>query len=245
MKKTTKANGATLKAIGYVRVSTREQAEHGVSLEAQEEKIRAYATLKGLELVELVREEGESGGTPLADRPEGARVLAAVKAGTVGSVVACKLDRCFRDAVDALSVTRAWDEAGAALHVIDMGGNAIDTHSAAGRFMLTVLAGAAEMEKNQISERTAAALQHLKLKGVQLGGAALGWERTEATDSEERRVVRELPEEVATVARIQVLRAEGQSLRSIAETLTTEGRKTKKGGKWAAETVRLVLSRVA
>ena len=69
-----------------------------------------------------------------------------------------KLDRMFRNAGDCLATVEAWDRAGVALHVVDLGGNAIDTTSAAGRFMLVVLAGAAEMERNLIRERTKAAL---------------------------------------------------------------------------------------
>ena len=243
MRKTTKANGAIGKAIGYVRVSTQEQATEGVSLAAQEERARAYATLRGLDLVEVVREEGVSGGEPFASRPASARVLAAVEAGSVEAVVVCKLDRAFRDAVDCLSVTADWDARNVALHVIDMGGNAIDTHSAAGRFMLTVLAGAAEMEKNLIGERTSAALRHLASEGVKLGGEALGWERTEGVDADGRKLIREVVEESATIARMVELRKAGRTLRDIAAPLDAEGRATKRGGRWSAKVVFTTLRR--
>ncbi|MBU0611288.1 MAG: recombinase family protein, partial [Armatimonadetes bacterium] len=112
-----------------------------------------------------------------------------------------------------------------------------------GRFMLTVLAGAAEMERNQIRERTAAALQHLKSTGVQLGAEALGWTRDDATDADGRRVVRKVEAECDTVARILALRAEGMTLQAIAAAVTAEGRPTKRGGKWFPSTVRNVLQR--
>lgn len=79
--------------VGYVRVSTEEQASSGVSLAAQERAIRNYATARGLELVELVIDAGVSAGTPLSKRRGGALVLDAVRSGRAGSVVAIKLGR--------------------------------------------------------------------------------------------------------------------------------------------------------
>ncbi len=245
MKKTMKQAATSMKAIGYARVSTLEQVNEGVSLDAQVARMQAYATLRGLDLVEVVREEGVSGGTPFASRPQGARVLEAVHARTVNAVIVVKLDRGFRDAADCLTVTADWDARNVSLHICDMGGSAIDTASASGRFMLTVLAGAAEMEKNLIGERTSAALQHLAGQGVKLGGPALGWTRTEDVDADGRRVVTTVAEEADTVQRILALRAEGRTLRSIGAALETEGRKTKKGGRWQAETIRLILARTA
>lgn len=66
------------KAICYVRVSTEEQARGGVSLEAREEKLRAYCQLQGLEILEIVWEEGVSAFKPLGTRPGGARVAEAL-----------------------------------------------------------------------------------------------------------------------------------------------------------------------
>ncbi len=232
-------------AVGYCRVSTREQVEHGASLAAQEERIRAYCALRGLTLAAVEIEEGVSGGMPFQARPAGARVLEAVCTGAVQAVVVVKLDRAFRDAADALLVTRQWDDAGAALHIVDMGGNSIDTTSAAGRFMLTVLAGAAEMEKNLIGDRTAAALEHLQAQGVRIGRAALGETFTDATDANGRRTLAPVPEEAETVQRIVALRGEGRTLREIADALAAEGRATKRGGKWAPATVAKILERVA
>ena len=232
-------------AAAYIRVSTEEQSREGVSQEAQEVALRAYCTMRGLELVELVSDAGVSAGKALSKRPGGRRVLELVERGEVVAVVALKLDRLFRDCVDCLEVTRDWDRAGVALHLVDLGGQSIDTSTAMGRFFLTVMAGAAELERNLVGERTAAALAHLKGQGVQLGGEALGWTRDEETDEHGRHVVREVASEADTVARIHELRAEGLTLRAIAAQLTEEGRLTKRGGKWHANTVRRVLARVA
>ena len=214
-------------AIGYVRVSTLEQAREGVSLDAQEERVRAYCAMSGLTLVALVREEGVSAAKPLESRPGGQEVLRAVAEGRAQHVVALKLDRLFRDAVDALTSTQRWERKGVSLHLVDMMGQALNTGSAMGKMFLTMTAAFAELERNLISERTRTALAHKKAQGVRLGGTPLG----------------ETDKEAATVARILELREQGTTLRDIAARLTAEGRATKKGGRWQAETVRKVLAR--
>lgn len=91
-------------------------------------------------------------------------------------MVAIKLDRLFRDAVDCLTATREWDRAGTTLHLVDMGGTCLNTGSAMGRMFLTMAAGFAELERNLISERTAAAMSHLKAEGRHVGSPGLGFE---------------------------------------------------------------------
>lgn len=229
--------------VGYLRVSTDEQAERGVSLGAQEAAIRAYCDMRGLELAELVVDAAVSAGKPLAARAGGRRVLEMAKAGEVGGVVAYKLDRLFRDCADCLGVVRSWDDSAVALHLIDLGGQTIDTSTAMGRFFLTVMAGAAELERNLIGERTKAALGHIRSQGAQLGGEALGWRRTDEEDEHGRQVIADVETENETAGRIVELRSQGLTLQAIADQLTAEGRQTKRGGKWHACTVRNVLRR--
>ena len=129
-------------AIGYTRVSTEEQVKEGVSLDAQDERLRAYATAQNIDLVDIIREEGVSGTIPLANRPGGAGLLQMVGKGRkIQHVIALKLDRLFRDASDCLMQTKVWDKAGIGLHLLDMGGQSINTASAMGRMFLTMSAG--------------------------------------------------------------------------------------------------------
>jgi DNA invertase Pin-like site-specific DNA recombinase len=234
----------TVSVVGYARVSTDEQALSGVSLDAQQAAIRAYCAMRNLEATEIVVDAGVSAGKPLASREGGRRVLDLVRSGTVVAVVAYKLDRVFRDCADCLGVVREWDHRGVALHLVDLGGQTIDTGTAMGRFFLTVMAGAAELERNLVGERTKAALAHLRATGVRLGRDALGWERTDASDAHGRLVVADLVDETDTVQQIVALSAEGMPLRAIAARLEAEGRRTKRGGRWYASTVQAVLRRV-
>ena len=223
-----------MKAICYVRVSTEEQVRGGVSLEAQEEKLRSYCSLQGLEMVELVREEGVSASKPLASRPGGARVVDALARARASHVVALKLDRLFRDAVDALTRTKDWDHKGIALHLVDMGGQAINTSTAMGRFFLSTMASFAELERNLIAERTSLALNHKKRSLEAYGPTPMGYERT--GDNLERN-----EDELSLVGSIKDRKEEGWSLRRIAGWLNESGAPTKQGGRWYASTVRYLL----
>lgn len=230
----------TVRAVAYVRVSTDEQARSGLGLEAQVERIRAYAAFRGLELVEIVTDAGVSGSVPLAKRPGGRKVCDMVEAGAVNAVVGAKLDRLFRDAADCLTMTRTWDDAGVGLHLLDLG---VDTTTATGRAFLTMAAAFAELERNLIGERTAAALGALRSQGVRLGRAPFGASRADKRDEAGRRTWEAVQDEAATVRLMVELRAEGRSLREIAAELTARGIPTQRGGAWQACTVGKILAR--
>jgi DNA invertase Pin-like site-specific DNA recombinase len=104
-------------AIGYIRVSSEEQADSGLGLEAQRQRIAAYCTMKGLHLAEVFEDAGISAGKPLATRPAGSRLLAAARRGKAVVVVA-KLDRLFRSVADAANVIDDFDKKGIRLVAI-------------------------------------------------------------------------------------------------------------------------------
>ena len=228
------AKGFSKKAALYIRVSTSEQAESGVSLDAQMDRLIAYCRMAGLEVVEVIREEGISGTKPLANRPGGSKLLDLIKTKKVQHVVALKLDRLFRNASDALHTTEAWDKQGISVHFVDMGGTAVDTSSAMGRMMLTMLAGFAQFESDLCAERTKSALKHKKAKREVYSPVPLGFVQVG------KQLVADASEQ-AIVATIQALRAAGKSLRAIASELTQRGMKTKKGGNWYASTIKAIL----
>jgi len=223
-----------MKAVGYIRVSTEEQAKEGVSLDAQEERVHAYATMQGLDLVGLVREEGVSATIPLADRPGGAKLLELVKKHRAGHVVAMKLDRLFRDAADALIQTRAWDKGKVALHLLDVGGQTINTSTAMGRMFLTMMAGFAELERNLIAERTTAAMAYKKAHGEVYAPTPFGYDR-----AGDRLVIN--TGEGMVIRKVRRWRMDGDSLHRIAARLNDQGVPGKQGGRWYASTIRYLL----
>jgi len=228
-----------MRAAGYVRVSSQEQVE-GTSLKAQEEQIRAYAMLKGIELVDLFIDAGVSGGKPIADRPEGSLLVELVTSGQVQCVVVVKLDRAFRNTVDCLQTVTEWERAGVALHIIDLGGNSIDTTSPAGRFMLTVLSAAAEMEWGMIRDRCNSGRASRKAQGFRVGEIPLGWKL-----GDDGRTLLENPDEQRVLSVIHDLRDRGLTLRAIADELNKLGYRAKKGGNWTHGQVQSVLRRAA
>lgn len=212
-----------MKAVAYVRVSREEEARCGVSLDAQTERIQVYCRLAGLQLVELIREEGESAGQALRDRPGGRRLLSLVEQGHVQHVVTTKLDRLFRDTVDALLAERDWREREVSLHLVDMGGQMLNTSTATGRMLYTIIASFAEFERGQISERTVAAMAIKRARGDRMGAPPM--------------------DDPEILARIYELHDAGQSYRGICAVLEREGHRPKRGATWHPETIRKILAR--
>jgi DNA invertase Pin-like site-specific DNA recombinase len=223
-----------IKAVAYVRVSTGKQ---DLSMDAQEERIRLYCQFNGLELVELIRERSVTGKLKLNKRPEGKRIAELTAAG-VCHIVALKLDRLFRNAVDALSHVEEWEQAGINLHLVDMGGQSVNTGSSIGKMLITMLAGFAEFERNMIAERTTAALRYKKAHREVYNHTPYGW------DAEDGALV-ENPAERAVVVRMQALRADGTSYNEIANALNADAVPTKKGGIWRSQTVKNILEAAA
>jgi DNA invertase Pin-like site-specific DNA recombinase len=154
-------------------------------------------------------------------------------------VVAYKLDRLFRDCADCLAVTATWDRRDVSLHLVDLGGQAIDTATAMGRFFLTVMAGAAEMERNLIRERTTAALAHKAARGERVGQVPFGYEVAPCGV-----LLAPLEAEQAVIRVIQDARAVGLSYRAIADSLNAD-KVPARGTRWHPTTVSRILKRAA
>jgi len=221
------------KAVCYLRVSTEEQASEGVSLDSQDEKVRAYCLLAGLDVEAVIREEGVSAGKKLSERPGGQELLSLVHKKKVRHVIALKLDRLFRDAEDALHQSKEWDRSGVALHLVDLGGQTINTSSAMGRMFFTMAAAFAEMERNLIAERTSTALTFKKNHKQVYSPTPYGFDR-----SGEELV--ENGSERSVIDRIKAWRKKGWSFGKIAERLNTLNVPGKNGGKWYGSTVNYI-----
>ena len=217
-------------AIAYLRVSTTEQATGGLSLDAQEARLRAFALAVGLDLVTVLREEAVSGTVPLRDRPEGAKLVAAVEAGEVQHVLAVKLDRLFRNASDARDVAISWDALGVALKLLDLGGQPLDTATPMGKFFFLLLAGVAELERDMIADRTSTALKQKQVRGEHVGRAPRG------SRIVEKRLVSD-GDELRLYLRASKLREQGLTYQQVAVTLEQEGFAAVRGRKLWPSTV--------
>lgn len=198
---------------GYVRVSTRSQVEDGLSLDAQERQIQGYAMMKGLELDSVFIEKAISGGKPIAKRPEGKLLLAAVEGGD--TVICSKLDRMFRSAKDALVVSEELQKKNVSLHLIDLGGDV--TGNGVSKMFFTIVASFAEFERDRIAERISDVKSNEKEKGRFLGGSKpFGFNVAESgkliSDDAEQNIISD----------VILLRGRGKSLRSIAKTVSND-----------------------
>ena len=162
------------KVVGYIRVSTHEQAIHGVSLAAQTEKLRQYAALYDVELVAI--EEDPGGSAKHLDRPGLHRALAALKSGKAEGLLVAKLDRLTRSVKDLGTLIDAYfsEKRACSLHSVT---DQIDTSTASGRLVLNVLMSVSQWEREAIGERTRDALHHKKARGQRISRhAAYGWQ---------------------------------------------------------------------
>jgi site-specific DNA recombinase len=223
------------RAVAYVRVSTDKQADHGVSLDAQEAKVRAYASLYDIDLVEIVVDAGVSAKT--LDRPGLAKVLGMVKRRTVDAVLVCKLDRLTRSVSDLgrlvedhFSEKKNSSKKAAALLSVE---EQIDTRTAGGRLVLNVLGSVAQWEREAIGERTKTAMRHKASQGEYTGGKApYGFQV--ASDGVH---LEECEAEQAVMRIARALRDEGLSLRKVAALLAERGMLTREGNTFAAHQV--------
>lgn len=222
------------KAVGYIRVSTDGQAESGLSLEAQKAKIEAYASLKDLDLVEIIEDAGISAKN--LKRPGIQKIMELVRKKEIDAVVILKLDRMFRNTIDALNTSQLFQKHGVALHSIF---ESLDTDSAIGNFFFTLLAALGEMERKLIGERTKTALTQKKARGEKTGGyCPYGW-------TQERGKLVENEKEQQVLTMIKDLQAKGLSCQKIADKLNANNILTKLGSVWSRTRVYRIMKNAA
>ena len=215
------------RCFGYCRVSTEGQADSGIGLDEQRRKIEARAAEMNWRLEHVYTDAGVSGSTPLGKRSEGAKLLAALKPGDV--VVAARMDRCFRSALDALQTITEFRAKRISLWLLDLGdvsGNGIS------ELTVTILAAVAQFERSLISERIKDAKRNLRRAGRHQGGSLpFGYRRGNANH-----LIAE-PSEQAAIGTIRQMHEAGAILVKIRDAVRAQGLAI------SHETVRRVLAR--
>lgn len=228
-----------MRAIGYIRVSTEDQGREGVSLAAQRQKIEQYCALHGLELAEVFSDERSAKDT---NRPAFKGMMAALDERRAEALVVFKLDRLFRNTRDALDHLNSLKDAGVRFHSIC---EQVDTQSATGMFVVTIMAALAQMERGLISERTKEALRYKRTQGEPCGPDPYGW-RTQGGV-----LVRDEGEQ-AHIAAMRGMYAATHSYRAVAAELNRRGvpspragmrfgKREKTTGYWYGNTVKIIL----
>jgi DNA invertase Pin-like site-specific DNA recombinase len=207
----------TVKAIGYVRVSTDEQFSSGAGIDAQRALIEAEAARRGWDLTIVGERAGASSAT--LEREGLQQVMRQLDKGEADVLIVAKLDRLSRSVIQGAVVMERAKAKKWKLIALDFG---LDTTTPAGEMVATVVLSMAQYERRLIGERTKAALAAKKAAGVVLG-------RPQTLSP-------------AIVDRIKAARAAGDTLTAIADALTADRVPTAQGGaRWYPSTIAAVL----
>lgn len=219
-----------LRLICYARVSTDDQASRGVSLEAQVERCRSFCDFMGHELVGVVT-DSESGRSFRRRGIQG--VLADLFDGRADGVVVYALDRFIRSTLDFLQMIDRFEHNG--VHFVSLR-EQIDSSTPHGKFMMTVFAAMAQMERELVSSRTKESIAKLRRDGKVYGTPPYGWRR-QGDD-----LVRD-PEQQEGLAYISNLLDRGYSFGKVAKNLNRLGYRSARGVRWTGMTVSFVARR--
>lgn len=220
-----------MRAVGYVRVSTEEQASTGCSLAAQADKIRSYCGLYGISLVDIIEDAGQSAKT--LGRPGLQQVLSMLDVQDIDGIVICKLDRLTRSVRDWATLIERYFGGKASLLSVD---DKIDTASAAGRVVLNLLICISQWERETIGERTSTALRHRQRQGIHVGSAPFG------ARIKDGRLIQD-EEELQVITLALRYRQMMMSYEDIADEFIRLKIPTKRGGQWRSQTVRQITLR--
>ncbi len=163
--------GAVVGAVawGYIRLSTERQVQENNTVEKQKEEITRYYEYQlkplGYQLGGFITDLAQSAATPILKRPGGQKLNMMLRRGD--AVITTTLDRCFRNVVDLRQTLDRWHKEGVSWHNIQY---QIDTSTALGRYMVTIMCAFSELEKSMIRERMNASMERLEQKGFLVRG---------------------------------------------------------------------------
>lgn len=227
------------KAVGYVRVSSEQQATEGVSLDAQRNKLRDYCRAMEIELVDIVADEGYSAST--LKRPGLQAALTMMRKGQADSLIVVKLDRLTRCVKDLGTLCEQYFSEGKPYTLLSLS-DAIDTRSASGKLVLNVLTSVAQWEREAIADRTRESMAELKRQGVRVGGAPYGWRYSETPDANGRRFLVEDESEQQAIKRICALYDADMPVMEICARIAEEGLPAR-GACWHKRSLYRILER--
>jgi putative DNA-invertase from lambdoid prophage Rac len=203
----------------YTRVSTQGQAEKGDSIKGQIAKCQAWATIEDVEgEITVIEELAVSGGVPLRERPQGKILFNQIKAGDI--VICYRLDRLFRNALDALQTTEEFAGLGVGLVLLNISHKNIIEDSV-GKLILSILSAVAEMEKETIRGRMMDGKESKRARGFWCGGRPPFGKRIAKTPEGSRLV--DCPMQKPVLTDIINMHRKGYSYRKIEQQLKDEG----------------------
>lgn len=225
----------------YCRVSTKEQADEGFSIDEQERLLRELCEKEGYDIVDVYSDRGISAKN-ISGRPEFKRLLDDVANNQVDILLAWKLTRISRNLKDVLDIVDLLEKYNVQVRFLS---EQVDTSTPAGKMQLQLMGMIAEYERETIASNVKLGMRAKALQGGFLGGSVLGYESVKTVDSNQRtqsKLVFNL-EEAELVKEIFRLYVEGSGYKAIVTSLNQSGKnyRTKKGGALSVGTIQGVL----
>lgn len=223
-----------VRVVGYIRVSTQEQAEEGYSLEAQQDLIRKYCEKEGKQLVTIYADKGISGKST-KDRIALEELLEESAQGAFDEVIVWKTSRLARNTLDLLQITKKLEENKVEVKSLS---ESYDLGTSQGKLMMGVLGIIAEFERNVIVDNLKIGMNARARQGLKNGGKLLGY-RSEGRGRDSKLVV--VPEEAQLVRLIYKMYAEGKGYKAITTYINKLGYKTVRGNPFSTTGVKEIL----
>lgn len=224
-----------LRAVGYTRVSTKEQAVDGYSLNAQREKIKQYCEMHNLELVNVYTDEGIS-GKDLDGRDGIKDLMNDAKENHFDVVIIWKLSRISRRLIDTLSIIEDLNKENISLQSIS---EKLDLSTSSGTFLVQLMASINELERNTLRENVVLGHKAKANDGEWNGGKVIGYDNVKGKHGKSKLVINE--KEAAVIRYIYETYLNGHGYRYIANSLNHAGHKTKRGNKFSTIAVKDIL----
>jgi DNA invertase Pin-like site-specific DNA recombinase len=223
-------------AVVYARFSPRPSPEECDSIEKQIERCRAYCAGHGYDVLAVFQDKDLSGGR--ADNRPGLQRAIAKACAQKAILCVYSLSRFARNTKDAIDLAERLNAAGADLAVIQEN---VNTRSPMGRFIFTLFSALAQLEREQIAERTSTAMLRHQANGRRMTHAAYCPFGKQPDPLDSARLI-DQPEEQSAIAIIQAARAKGRGYKAIARLLDAKGIPCR-GERWHHTTVRSILRR--
>lgn len=223
-----------MKAVGYIRVSSAGQVADGESLERQEEKIRAYATLKGITDLQIIADRGISGSK--SNRPGFLKLKELAESKAVDVIIVYDLSRLSRSVEDTIVFINRLQKYDVDFVSLS---NDIDTTTPMGKAMLTIVAAFNQLYRDEVSAKMSRMIAYKKEKNEKTGGyVPYGF----AVDAAKKLIPLDYEQKV--LGEIKMLRSKGVSYRGIAAKLQSKKILTKTGNtSWHPQVVKEIYER--
>ncbi|GLB83498.1 recombinase family protein [Mycobacterium kiyosense] len=236
-----------MRLVGYLRVSTIEQADKGYGLDIQRAAIAKAAKALGATIAKWTADEGKSGALDAEDRPGLKQALLLVRSGQADGIIVRDLDRLARSvSVQEAVLSAVWRDKNTGVFTSVPPQEVLrddpdDPMRTAMREMAGVFAG---LERKLIAKRLRDGRKAHAANGGHVNGPApFGWRTDPKSDDNPSGALVPVPAEQAALAVMRQLHAQAVPTREIADVLNAQGHATRKGGRWTHGTVARIISR--